>query len=138
MCSVVSTPQTSFDCSGFICWVYTQSGVCNLPRMTAYGIYLRCTPISASQAQPGDLVFFANTYDCPEPISAPRYLCKATVKCCIAGNPIGYADLSNRTGNHICMGLRALNKQQEVSMNWIEKPRNMMMTRSLSLRVITP
>ena len=89
-----STPQTSFDCSGFICWVYTQSGVCNLPRMTAYGIYLRCTPISASQAQPGDLVFFANTYDCPEPIShIGIYVGNGKMLHC--GNPIGYAELSN-------------------------------------------
>ena len=28
-----------------------------------------------------------------------------------------------RTGNHICMGLRALNEQQEVSMNWREELR---------------
>ena len=52
-----STPQTSFDCSGYICWVYTHSGVYNLPRTTAYGIYRQCTPVSAAQAQPGDLVF---------------------------------------------------------------------------------
>ena len=89
-----SSPETSFDCSGFICWVYTRSGVCNLPRMTAYGIYLRCTPISASQAQPGDLVFFANTYNCPEPIShIGIYVGNGKMLHC--GNPIGYADLSN-------------------------------------------
>ena len=64
-----STPQTSFDCSGYICWVYTHSGVYNLPRTTAYGIYRQCTPVSAAQAQPGDLVFFEKTYNCPEPVS---------------------------------------------------------------------
>ena len=62
--------------------------------MTAYGNYLRCTPISASQAQPGDLVFFANTYDCPEPIShIGIYVGNGKMLHC--GNPIGYADLSN-------------------------------------------
>ena len=30
-----SCPATSFDCSGYICWVYTQSGVYHLSRITA-------------------------------------------------------------------------------------------------------
>ena len=37
-----SSPATSFDCSGYICWIYTQSGVYNLPRTTAEGIYNQC------------------------------------------------------------------------------------------------
>ena len=64
-----SNPSTSFDCSGFVCWVFTHSGVRNLPRTNAQGIYDQCTPIDEKDARPGDLVFFYNTYDCPRPIT---------------------------------------------------------------------
>lgn len=52
-----SSPSTSFDCSGFVCWVFTNSGVHNFPRTTAQGIYDQCTPVPAADAKAGDIIF---------------------------------------------------------------------------------
>ena len=87
-----SSPATSFDCSGFVCWVYTHSGVYNLPRTTAQGIYEKCVPVTYDQLRPGDLVFFQGTYDFYETIThVGIYVGNNTML--QAGDPIGYADL---------------------------------------------
>lgn len=64
-----STPETSFDCSGFVCWVYTHSGAYPLSRTTATGIYNQCAIVPKGEAQPGDLVFFSGTYASGGPVS---------------------------------------------------------------------
>ena len=88
-----STPETSFDCSGLVCWVYTQSGVHNLPRTTATGIYNQCAVVPPSEARPGDLVFFTRTFDTPKPIShIGIYLGDGMM--IHAGDPIKYADIT--------------------------------------------
>lgn len=46
-----SNPSTSFDCSGFVCWVINHSGW-NVGRLTATGLYQICTPVPTSQAKP--------------------------------------------------------------------------------------
>jgi cell wall-associated NlpC family hydrolase len=51
-----STPA-GFDCSGFVAYVYAQVGV-SLPHHAA-SMYSYGTPVSQSDLQPGDLVFFS-------------------------------------------------------------------------------
>jgi cell wall-associated NlpC family hydrolase len=62
-----ASPQTSFDCSGLVQWAYRQLGV-TLPR-TAQQQYGATTRLTPDQLQPGDLVFFRNTYPSAEPIT---------------------------------------------------------------------
>ena len=86
-----STPS-GFDCSGFTSYVFKNT-VGSIPRV-AQAQYDATTRVSRDDLLPGDLVFFANTYDCPEPIShIGIYVGNGKMLHC--GNPIGYADLSN-------------------------------------------
>ena len=88
-----SSPSTSFDCSGFVCWVFTNSGVHNLPRTTAQGIYDQCTPVSAADAKAGDIIFFTGTYNSPGPVSHVGIYCGngVMIHC---GDPIKYASIN--------------------------------------------
>lgn len=89
-----SSPSTSFDCSGFVCWVFTNSGVHNLPRTTAQGIYDQCTPVSASDAKAGDIIFFTGTYNSTGAVSHVGIYCgNGTMIHC--GDPISYASINS-------------------------------------------
>jgi len=89
-----SSPATSFDCSGYICWIFTQSGVFSLPRTTADGIYRQCASVPRDEAQPGDLVFFTGTYASIGIVShVGLYVGDGKMLHC--GDPIGYADLNS-------------------------------------------
>ena len=89
-----SSPSTSFDCSGFVCWVYTQSGVANIPRTTAQGIYNQCATVSASEARPGDIIFFTGTYDSGSPVShVGIYVGNGMMLHC--GSPIQYTSIQS-------------------------------------------
>ncbi len=54
------TTPSGFDCSGFVQYVFGRHGI-SMPR-TSVQQWEVGTAISKSQLQPGDLVFFANTY----------------------------------------------------------------------------
>ena len=89
-----SSPATSFDCSGFVCWVYTHSGVYDLPRTTAQSIYNQCIPVSRDELKPGDLVFFTGTYATTNAVSHIGIFVGDN-QMIHAGDPIGYANLGN-------------------------------------------
>ena len=86
-----SSPETSFDCSGYVSWVINHSGW-NVGRLGAQGLYDICTPISASSAKPGDLVFFTGTYDTPGISHVGIYVGDGMM--IAAGDPIGYSDIT--------------------------------------------
>ena len=87
-----SSPSTSFDCSGFISWVINHSGW-NVGRLGAQGLYNICTPVSSSQAKPGDLVFFVGTYDTPGVSHVGLYVGNSVMLHC--GDPISYTNLNS-------------------------------------------
>lgn len=64
-----ASPSTSFDCSGFVCYVLDKSGVYPMSRTTAQGIFNQCAKIPRSEAKPGDIIFFTGTYDSSGPVS---------------------------------------------------------------------
>ena len=88
-----SSPSTSFDCSGYISWVLNHSGW-NVGRQTAQGLYNFCTPVSAAQVKPGDLVFFKGTYDTPGVSHCGIYVGNSIMLHC--GDPISYTNLNSK------------------------------------------
>lgn len=56
-----NTPETGFDCSGLIGYVYHQAAGLRLPRSTRDMIAMRAPNVSRQSLQPGDLVFFATS-----------------------------------------------------------------------------
>ncbi|WP_300159146.1 C40 family peptidase [Solidesulfovibrio sp.] len=50
------SPNTGFDCSGFVQWVYARHGV-RLPRRTDDQLHVG-RPVPKTELRPGDLVFF--------------------------------------------------------------------------------
>ena len=89
-----SNPTTSFDCSGFVCWVVNQSGVGSVGRTTAQGLFNHCAIIPPSEARPGDLIFFTGTYASPGAVSHVGIYVGGGFMI-HAGNPISYADITS-------------------------------------------
>ena len=82
-------PSTSFDCSGFVSYVYNQCGW-DFGRLGAQGLYNISS--RTSSPRPGDLVFFTGTYDTPGVSHVGIYVGDGWMLHC--GDPIGYANLN--------------------------------------------
>lgn len=54
-----NTPDSGFDCSGLIGYVYRGAANINLPRSTREMIVMRAPTVDINSLQSGDLVFFA-------------------------------------------------------------------------------
>ena len=90
-----ASPETSFDCSGFVSYVFTASGVYNTGRLGAKGLRSLCQDVPVDQAKPGDIVFFDGTMG--EGVAGIThcgiYVGNNMMIHC--GSPLGYANLND-------------------------------------------
>ena len=89
---------SGFDCSGYVSYCLTHSGVRNTGHLTANGLLDICTRVSKDQLQPGDLVFFQGTYNTSGAshvgiyIGSGEYGAGTFIHC---GDPCKYGDLNS-------------------------------------------
>ena len=89
-----ASPSTSFDCSGFVCWVINNCGNgWNVGRTTADGLRSYCSSVPPSEAKPGDLIFFQGTYDTAGASHVGIYVGNNMMIHC--GNPIQYTSIAS-------------------------------------------
>lgn len=86
-----SSPETSFDCSGFVSWVINHSGW-DVGRQGVLGLEDFCTTVSPSEVKPGDLIFFERTYDVVGASHVGIYVGDGMMIHC--GDPISYTSIN--------------------------------------------
>lgn len=87
-----SSPDTSFDCSGFVSYVYNHCGLhWSFGRLGAEGLRGMCAYVSPESARPGDLIFFEKTYDTAGASHVGIYVGNNRMLHC--GDPIHYASI---------------------------------------------
>jgi len=86
-----SSPEESFDCSGFVSWVINHSGW-DVGRQGVLGLEDFCTTIAPSEAKPGDLIFFERTYDVVGASHVGIYVGDGMMIHC--GDPISYTSIN--------------------------------------------
>ncbi len=96
------TPDTSFDCSGFISWIFTETGVRNIGHMGATGLYGISQHISEAELKPGDVIFFSGTIEGESGVThCALYVGNGMMVHC--GSPCSYYDIAHGSlRNKIC------------------------------------
>ena len=88
------SPKTGFDCSGFIYWIFNNSGVASFGHQGAQGLYDSSRKVSPENARPGDVIFFSGTIEGESGIThCGLYVGNNHFIHC--GNPCSYADLTD-------------------------------------------
>lgn len=84
---------SGFDCSGFVSYVVNNCGAgFSFGRLTAESWRQQCSIISASQARPGDLIFFQGTYNTSGASHIGIYLGDGKMIHC--GNPVKISSIN--------------------------------------------
>lgn len=87
-----SSPATSFDCSGFVSYVYNNCGLhWDFGRLGAEGLRSMSAYVSPANAKPGDLIFFEKTYDTSGASHVGIYVGNNMMLHC--GDPIQYTSI---------------------------------------------
>ncbi len=88
-----ASPETGFDCSGFVSWVINNSGNgWDVGRQSAEGLRGSCMAVSPSEAKPGDLIFFQGTYQTSGASHVGIYAGNGMM--IHAGNPVKYSNIN--------------------------------------------
>lgn len=88
-----SYPDTSFDCSGFV-WNALCAAGYELERTDAQGLYSLCEEVSEDELKPGDLVFFAGTYETDSTVTHAGIYVGDNMML-HAGDPVQYTNLDS-------------------------------------------
>ena len=99
------SPRTSFDCSGFVCWVLNHcDNNWNVGSKRAKDLCKMCIYVSPSEARPGDLIFFEKTYETSGASHVGIYVGNGMMLHC--GNPIKYSSINTRyfKEHFLCFG----------------------------------
>ena len=99
------SPRTSFDCSGFVCWVINHCGNgWDVGQTRTKELCRMCVYVSPEDARPGDLVFFEKTYDTDGASHVGIYVGNNMMIHC--GNPCKYGRIDTRyfKAHFLCFG----------------------------------